>query len=105
MRTALVSRLERLESRVAAATHHTKLRFGSLRRLPPDYKGEKHVVIAKQLPSQNGEEWVEFEEVPGPDSNPPERKAGRPDVIDVMFVGPYKVDDEHTADDGDYGTA
>jgi len=94
MRTALVSRLERLESRVAAAAHHTTLRFGHLRRLPPDYKGEKHVVIAKQLPSQNGEEWVEFEEVPGPDSNPPERKAGRPDLIDVMFVGPYPVEDE-----------
>jgi len=43
------------------------LRFGHLRRLPPDYKGEKHVVIAKQLPNRNGEEWVEFEEVPGPD--------------------------------------
>ena len=94
MRTALVSRLERLESRLAAAAHHTKLRFGSLRRLPPDYKGEKHVVIAKRLPSQNGEEWVEFEEVPGPESNPAERKAGRPDLIGVMFVGPYPVEDE-----------
>jgi hypothetical protein len=47
VRTALLSRLERLESRAAVVAHHTKLRFGDLRRLPPDYKGEKHVVIAK----------------------------------------------------------
>jgi hypothetical protein len=65
-----------------------------LRRLPPDYKGEKHVVIAKELPSQNGLEWVEFEEVPGPDPNPEKLKAGRPEYLDVMFVGPYPVEDE-----------
>ena len=26
-------------------------------RLPQDYKGERHVVIAKHLPSQSGQEW------------------------------------------------
>ena len=94
MRTALVSRLERLESRVAVAAHHTTLRFGNLRRLLPDYKGEKHVVVTRQLPYRDAEEWVEFEEVPGPDPNPQKRKAGRLHVIEVMFVGPYSVEGE-----------
>ena len=91
------ARLERLESRVAVAGDQTMLRFGHLRRLPPDYKGEKHVVIAKQLPNRNGEEWVEFEEVPGPDPNPQERKAGRPDCIDIVLVKPYSVGARYTA--------
>jgi hypothetical protein len=43
-----------------------KLRFGDLRRLPENYRGERHVVIAKRLPERAGQEWVEFEEVPGP---------------------------------------
>ena len=38
----------------------------NLRRLPQDFKGERHAVIAKHLPSQSGQEWVDFEEVPGP---------------------------------------
>ena len=44
-----------------------KTRFGNLRRLPPDYVGERHMVIAKHLPCRFGQEWVEFEEAPGPD--------------------------------------
>ena len=28
------------------------------------------MVIAKHLPSRSGQEWVEFEEVPGPDPSP-----------------------------------
>jgi hypothetical protein len=60
----------------------------------PDYKGEEHVVIAKELPSQNGREWVEFEEVPGPDPNPEKRKPGGTEYFDVMFVGPYPVEGE-----------
>ena len=43
-----------------------KLRFGHLRRLPGDYQRERHVVIAQQLPDRDGQEWVEFAEVPGP---------------------------------------
>ena len=29
--------------------------------LPQDYKGERHVLIAKRLTSQSGQEWVAFE--------------------------------------------
>jgi hypothetical protein len=47
-------------------------------------------VIAKHLPSQSGQEWVEFEEVPGPDPSPPqELKFGQPRYIDVVLVAPY----------------
>ena len=96
MRAALLSRLERLESHAAAAAHKIKLRFGNLRRLPPDYKGEKHVVVAKELPIRNGQEWVEFEELPGPDPHRRERRAGVPDGIDVMFVTPYPIEGEYS---------
>jgi len=69
-----------------------KVRFGDLRRLPQDYKGERHVVVGKQLPSKNGQEWVEFEEVPGPDPNPqqqPPRLGSVPTHIDVLFVASH----------------
>jgi hypothetical protein len=90
-RGTLLSRLERLEVRTVGLRPVT-VRMGKLRRLPEDYKGERHVVVAKQLPSQNGREWVEFEEVPGPDPNPPQQPARRDSVpthFDVHFVTPY----------------
>lgn len=84
-----MARLERLESR-AAALRPMKLLFGNLRRLRQEYKGERHVVIAKQLPAKAGQEWVEFEEVPGPDPSPPRNlKLGVPERIDIVFVAPY----------------
>ena len=87
----LLSRLERLESR-SASHPRIKIRMGDLRRLPQDYKGPRHVVIAKHLPSQSGQEWVEFEERPGPDPNPPqEGRRGLPEYLDVMFVAPHLV--------------
>jgi hypothetical protein len=56
-----------------------------INRLPPEYRGERHVVVAKHLPSQFGQEWVEFEEVPGPDQNPTQESGVR-EYIDVVFV-------------------
>jgi hypothetical protein len=38
---------------------------GHLKRLPPEYKGQRHIVIAKQLPNVGGQEWVEYKERPG----------------------------------------
>ena len=64
MRAALRSRLERLEVRVEPKKPHF-FRSGYLKTLPPDYVGERHVVIVKREPSGNGE-WCEFEERPGP---------------------------------------
>ncbi len=87
----LVARLERLESR-AAALRPVKVRFGNLRRLRPEYKGERHVVIAKHLPDKAGQGWVEFEEVPGPDPSPPrDLKLGVLERIDIVFVAPYPM--------------
>ena len=59
--------------------------------MPKDYQGERHIVVAKELPSQNGQEWVEFEEVPGPDPNPPQehqhqRQGSVPTLVSIMFV-------------------
>jgi len=56
-----------------------------------DYVGERHIVVANHLPSRNGQEWVEFEEVPGPDPNPPRaqqphRQGSVPTLVSIMFV-------------------
>jgi len=90
-RGTLLSRLERLEVRTAEASRKIQIRFGYLRRLPAEYVGERHTVVAKELPSRNGQEWVEFEEVPGPDPNPQQQSArlGVPTQIDVLFVAPH----------------
>ena len=79
-KSTLLARLERLESR-AAVFRRLKVRFGNLRRLPRDYKGERHLVIAKHLPSRSGQEWVEFEEAPGPD---PSSELG--EYLNIVFV-------------------
>ena len=44
MKAALLKRLQRLE--VVSATEHrpVELQFGYLKKLPPDYTGERHVV-------------------------------------------------------------
>jgi len=81
-----------LEVGTATGLQLVRVRYGTLRRLPADYKGERHVIVSSQLPNQNGHEWVEFEEVPGPHPNPPQQPAQRgslPIHIDVHFVAPY----------------
>jgi hypothetical protein len=84
----LLTRLERLESRVAAQPP-LKSRMGHLKRLPAEYVGERHTVVARQLPNRGGQEWVEFEERPGPDPNPVVRNPGEPMGLDIIFVSPY----------------
>jgi hypothetical protein len=94
-RVSLLTRLERLESNAAATQHPLKVRFGHLKRLPPEYKGERHVIVARELPKQGDQEWVEFEEVPGPNPNPPQcRTRGTPDRLDVMLVRAYPQPEE-----------
>ena len=67
MRAALRSRLERLEVKVEPKKPHF-FRSGYLETLPPDYVGERHVVIVKREPrgASGNFEWCEFEERPGP---------------------------------------
>jgi hypothetical protein len=101
-RAGLLTRLERLECRVAAGDQRIKLRFGHPKRLPREYQGERHVIVARELPKRGDQEWVEFEEVPGPDPDPPEQLARRaPRRLDVMFVGPYPRTEEELEASGD----
>ena len=65
-----------------------QLRLGELKRLPPDYQGERHVVIAKRLPDRGGQEWVEFEEAPGPAPSEPPQDPRLPKCLDIVFVEP-----------------
>jgi hypothetical protein len=64
-----------------------KLRFGNLKCLPKDYQGERHVERGKFLGNRGDQEWFEFEEVPGPDPNPPQR--GFPTSMNIVFVAPH----------------
>jgi hypothetical protein len=69
-----------------------RIRFGNVRRLPEDYRGERHVLIAKQLPERDGQEWVEFEEVPGPAPVEPPPEPWFPRYLDIVFVESPKHD-------------
>jgi len=83
-RETLLARLERLEL-LAVGVPESKLRFGHLRPLPKDYQGERHTVIAKHLPNQGDQEWVEFEEVPGPAPSPKEEHGqGGPRYMNIV---------------------
>jgi hypothetical protein len=94
-RAGLLTRLERLECRLAARDQPIKLRLGHLKRLPREYQGERHVIVARELPKQGDREWVEFEEVPGPDPDPPEPLArGAPRRLNIMFVEAYPSTEE-----------
>jgi hypothetical protein len=65
--------------------------MGHLKRLPPEYKGKRHIVVAKQLPNVGGQEWVEYEERAGLEPRP--NRGASPedcgDVLEIMFVAPY----------------
>ena len=98
-RGAMFARLERLETR-AAPVRPIKVRLGHLRRLPQDFVGDRHIIVAKQLPSQWGREWVEFEERPGPDPKPPQIRRGVPECIDVVFVPSPRTQSEVTGSMG-----
>jgi hypothetical protein len=85
---------DRISARMRArarAIPQIKFRFGDLQRLPEDYRGERHVVITKRLPNQGNQEWVEFQEMPGPDPNPPP-EPGFVQYRDIMFVAPHQAE-------------
>jgi hypothetical protein len=88
MTRTLVARLARLESKavVVVADPGIRVRFGHLKRLPPEYQGERHVIIACHLANQGNQEWVEFEEVAGPAPAEEKPLAGGPKYLDVRFV-------------------
>ena len=88
MRTkhTLLARLERLESRTISAAQRIKIRMGNLKRLPWDYEGERHIIMTGPVTDGEGRETFEYEEVPGPDPNPPQPRRSGPQYVDVMFV-------------------
>ena len=66
MRSKLLSRLERLEAQAQAARGEM-IQIGPLKRLPADFIGDRHVVVARRYPSGTPNwETCEFEERPGP---------------------------------------
>ena len=89
MTRALLGRVGRLESRIRATECRFRVRFVRWKRLAPDYKGERHV-ITHDLPKQGDQEWVEYEEVPGPEVPQPPARRGDHVVetcLDIEFVG------------------
>jgi hypothetical protein len=62
MKAALLNRLQRLEQMRAGGSRPVELQFGYLKKLPPDYTGERHVVTLGRLLDGN----YQWEERPGP---------------------------------------
>ena len=87
---SLLARVERLEQWTAVS--RIRLRFGNLRRLPKGYQGPHHIVIVKHVPNQSGNEWVEYEEVPGPEPPPAVAPKATDQYINIVFVPPYPED-------------
>jgi hypothetical protein len=54
--------------------------------LPGDYQGERHIEITHCLLDQNGQKWVEFTEVPGPEPSLPPQDSRLARCVDVVFV-------------------
>lgn len=63
-----VSKLERVAAQIRSTEDTTlTFRYGSVKPLPADYVGERHLVVVKQIESRSpGIEWCEMEERPGP---------------------------------------
>jgi hypothetical protein len=67
MKTKLLSRLGRLEIRNQEA-RQSVMQVGSLKKLPDDFVGERHVVVVKRRQTSTPNyESCEFEERPGPE--------------------------------------
>jgi hypothetical protein len=70
MRTRLLARIERLEF-AGRPIPRFLLQYGWLRKLPEEYKGDRHINDFVQFPHRSrlsireGLEWIEAEEVPG----------------------------------------
>ena len=87
MNLRLKSRLVRLERIEVVSRLVIRIRIGEVKRLPTEYTGERHLVVVKQLPPRSpGQEWVEFEERPGPE---PEQPPGPPNerIVNICIVG------------------
>jgi len=82
---SLVSRLKRLE-RVERKLIRPRvvIQNGHMKTLPADYTGERHVVTLSCAPDENGRDFYEWEERPGP--GPPTADNKRDDELVVRVV-------------------
>jgi hypothetical protein len=80
--------LAKLEfTRTIQAEKRLVIRFGRLKRLPPDYEGERHVATVAGPGSDPAHpDRHEFEERPGPDPRPAETAGTGERVLTVHFV-------------------
>ena len=88
MNTRIRTRLAKLElTRTVQAEKRLVIRFGTLKRLPADYQGERHVAtIAGPGCDPEHPDCYEFEERPGSDPCPAETAGIGERVITVHFV-------------------
>ena len=84
---SLLTRLKRLEHvRAAERLPQIELQIGYLKKLPPEYVGERHVVTVGQLPDGS----YHWEERPGPaPANEDDGDAGM--IIRINFVAAKDV--------------
>jgi hypothetical protein len=87
----MLARVARLESRAIAAECGIRIRFVHLKRRPPKYQGESHVIIARHLRNKGDQECVEFEEVRGPAPAEKRPLAVGPKYLDVRFVWAHPI--------------
>jgi hypothetical protein len=67
MKANLLSRLGRLETQHREA-RQSVMQVGSLKKLPDDFVGERHIVVVRRFPTSTPNyELCEFEERPGPE--------------------------------------
>jgi hypothetical protein len=90
---SIARRIARLEEALSPKSrplvHHSlHVRFGNLRRLPEGDQRERHIEVVQCLPERNGQEWVEFAEVPGPEPRLPRQDPQLPKYLDLVFVEP-----------------
>jgi hypothetical protein len=95
MRSALLSRLKRLEEVRAEELQKGPpiVEYGYVvKKLPPDYSGPRHLVTVGRLP--NG--WHEWEERPEPPRDD-QANTGRQRLHVIFVPGPARDNVEHTA--------
>ena len=68
MKSSVISRIGQLEARSASRPWRTIMRMGPLKKLPAEYRGDRHVVVGERCPCPDpkGHEYCRFEERPGP---------------------------------------
>ena len=92
MKTALLKRLQRLETvrAVEDGNGRLKIEFAYLKQLPREYSGPRHIVSVSKRPDGR----CEYEERPGPP--PPNHIENQdPNVMTVYFVRARETENEN----------